>query len=142
MRSSRIVVDQCVHEIRTTFGVVPRLWAEALERPRIFEPLWLASRAYFHSTLPNTLRESILVRMARYCEVDYCLALHGCFLAHLMEDAEPLRPIFDASPVSFSPSLIARELALPPVKIHCSVLAEDAIKAAIADYRKKKNDNS
>lgn len=32
---------------------------------------------------------------------------------------------------------IAKELALPPVKIHCSVLAEDAIKAAIADYRKK-----
>ena len=34
---------------------------------------------------------------------------------------------------------IAEELALPPVKIHCSVLAEDAIKAAIDDY-KKKND--
>ena len=33
---------------------------------------------------------------------------------------------------------IARELALPPVKIHCSVLAEDAIKAAIADWKKKK----
>src|SRR5918912_384729 len=32
---------------------------------------------------------------------------------------------------------IAKELALPPVKIHCSVLAEDAIKAAIVDYRKK-----
>ncbi len=32
---------------------------------------------------------------------------------------------------------IAEELALPPVKIHCSVLAEDAIKAAIADYRNK-----
>lgn len=32
---------------------------------------------------------------------------------------------------------IAQELALPPVKIHCSVLAEDAIKAAVADYRKK-----
>ena len=32
---------------------------------------------------------------------------------------------------------IARELALPPVKIHCSVLAEDAIKAAIADYKNK-----
>ncbi len=32
---------------------------------------------------------------------------------------------------------IAAELALPPVKIHCSILAEDAIKAAIADYRKK-----
>ena len=32
---------------------------------------------------------------------------------------------------------IATELALPPVKIHCSILAEDAIKAAIDDYRKK-----
>jgi len=32
---------------------------------------------------------------------------------------------------------IAKELCLPPVKIHCSVLAEDAIKAAIEDYRKK-----
>ena len=35
-------------------------------------------------------------------------------------------------------SQIAEELNLPPVKIHCSVLAEDAIKAAIADYRKKR----
>lgn len=33
---------------------------------------------------------------------------------------------------------IAEELALPPVKIHCSILAEDAIKAAVADYRSKK----
>ena len=32
---------------------------------------------------------------------------------------------------------IVEELALPPVKIHCSVLAEDAIKSAIADYKKK-----
>lgn len=34
-------------------------------------------------------------------------------------------------------SSIAEELALPPVKIHCSILAEDAIKAAVDDYRKK-----
>ena len=34
-------------------------------------------------------------------------------------------------------SQIATELALPPVKIHCSILAEDAIKAAVADYRIK-----
>src|SRR3982751_346559 len=32
---------------------------------------------------------------------------------------------------------IAQELSLPPVKIHCSILAEDAIKAAVADYKKK-----
>jgi nitrogen fixation NifU-like protein len=36
-----------------------------------------------------------------------------------------------------SNSQIAEELALPPVKIHCSILAEDAIKAAVEDYRKK-----
>ncbi|HNM40404.1 MAG TPA: iron-sulfur cluster assembly scaffold protein, partial [Giesbergeria sp.] len=34
-------------------------------------------------------------------------------------------------------SQIAEELALPPVKIHCSILAEDAIKAAVNDYRTK-----
>jgi len=38
---------------------------------------------------------------------------------------------------SIKNSDIAEELALPPVKIHCSVLAEDAIKAAISDYRSK-----
>jgi nitrogen fixation protein NifU and related proteins len=37
---------------------------------------------------------------------------------------------------------IAQELALPPVKVHCSVLAEDAIKAAITDYRSKKESTS
>ena len=36
-----------------------------------------------------------------------------------------------------SNSEIAEELALPPVKIHCSILAEDAIKAAVADYKNK-----
>lgn len=39
---------------------------------------------------------------------------------------------------SITNSQIAEELKLPPVKIHCSVLAEDAVKAAIADYQKKK----
>ena len=37
---------------------------------------------------------------------------------------------------------IAQELALPPVKIHCSILAEDAIKAAVDDYRKKHADSN
>jgi nitrogen fixation NifU-like protein len=37
---------------------------------------------------------------------------------------------------------IAQELSLPPVKIHCSILAEDAIKAAIADYKSKKSSKS
>lgn len=45
------------------------------------------------------------------------------------------RTLDDAGTISNSD--IATELALPPVKIHCSVLAEDAIKAAIADYNSK-----
>ena len=39
--------------------------------------------------------------------------------------------------MSLKNSVIAEELALPPVKIHCSILAEDAIKAAVDDYRAK-----
>ena len=39
---------------------------------------------------------------------------------------------------SIKNSMIAEELALPPVKIHCPVLAEDAIKAAVSDYKQKK----
>ena len=42
---------------------------------------------------------------------------------------------------SIKNSDIAEELALPPVKIHCSILAEDAIKAAIEDYRKKNSND-
>ena len=45
-----------------------------------------------------------------------------------IEDAEKIKNID-----------LAKELSLPPVKIHCSVLAEDAIKAAIADFRKKQS---
>ncbi len=37
-------------------------------------------------------------------------------------------------------SEIAEELELPPVKVHCSILAEDAIKAAVSDYKKKKGE--
>ena len=49
------------------------------------------------------------------------------------------RKIEDAEKISNSE--IAKELDLPPVKIHCSVLAEDAIKAAISNYRKKQDDS-
>jgi len=45
------------------------------------------------------------------------------------------RTLYEAA--SIRNTEIAEELALPPVKIHCSVLAEDAIKSAVADYRNK-----
>ena len=50
------------------------------------------------------------------------------------------RSIDDA--VSIKNTEIATELSLPPVKIHCSILAEDAIKAAVADYKKKSSKSS
>jgi len=46
--------------------------------------------------------------------------------------------IEDAKFKTIKNTQLAEELALPPVKIHCSVLAEDAIKAAVRDYREKK----
>ena len=49
--------------------------------------------------------------------------------------AKSIRYIDDANKIKNTE--IAKHLALPPVKIHCSVLAEDAIKAAISDYKKK-----
>ncbi|GAB3530962.1 Fe-S cluster assembly scaffold IscU [Photobacterium proteolyticum] len=42
---------------------------------------------------------------------------------------------------SIKNSAIAEELELPPVKVHCSILAEDAIKAAVSDYKKKHEEN-
>jgi len=47
-----------------------------------------------------------------------------------------------AEALAISNTDIVKELSLPPVKIHCSVLAEDAIKAAIADWKKKKETSS
>jgi len=44
--------------------------------------------------------------------------------------------------ITIKNTVIVKELNLPPVKIHCSVLAEDAIKAAIADWRKRKGDHA
>ena len=44
-----------------------------------------------------------------------------------------------AEALTISNTDIVKELSLPPVKIHCSVLAEDAIRAAIGDWKKKNN---
>ncbi len=54
----------------------------------------------------------------------------------IIEDAK-FKTYGCGSAIAIKNTQIAAELALPPVKIHCSILAEDAIKAAIADYRKK-----
>ena len=60
---------------------------------------------------------------------------HPGFLHEVGE--ERFRKLVDDHYDLIKNSDIAEELALPPVKIHCSVLAEDAIKAALADYKGK-----
>jgi len=70
---------------------------------------------------------------------DACFKTYGCGSAiassSLVTEWVKGKTIDEAAQIKNSE--IAEELALPPVKIHCSVLAEDAIKAAISDYKSK-----
>ena len=67
------------------------------------------------------------------------LALWGIFQEDFNLDGknEKIDCFIEDYPEEEMNSEIAEELALPPVKIHCSILAEDAIKAAVDDYKKK-----
>ena len=70
---------------------------------------------------------------------DACFKTYGCGSAiassSLVTEWIKGKTLDEASTIKNSD--IAEELALPPVKIHCSILAEDAVKAAIEDFRKK-----
>ncbi len=70
---------------------------------------------------------------------DACFKTYGCGSAiassSLVTEWVKGKSLDEAAEIKNSE--IAEELALPPVKIHCSVLAEDAIKAAISDYKSK-----
>ncbi len=72
---------------------------------------------------------------------DACFKTYGCGSAiassSLVTEWVKGKTLDEA--VQIKNSDIAEELALPPVKIHCSVLAEDAIKAAIADFKSKQH---
>lgn len=73
---------------------------------------------------------------------DACFKTYGCGSAiassSLVTEWVKGKTLDEAAEIKNSE--IAEELALPPVKIHCSVLAEDAIKAAIEDYKGKKGE--
>jgi nitrogen fixation NifU-like protein len=70
---------------------------------------------------------------------DACFKTYGCGSAiassSLVTEWVKGKRLEEAA--SIKNTQIAEELSLPPVKIHCSILAEDAIKAAVEDYRKK-----
>ncbi|OGT21269.1 MAG: Fe-S cluster assembly scaffold IscU [Gammaproteobacteria bacterium RBG_16_57_12] len=74
--------------------------------------------------------------------VDACFKTYGCASAIAASSlvTEMLKGKALAEAQQIKNTLIAEELALPPAKIGCSVLAEDAIKAAIADYRNHKHE--
>ncbi len=86
----------------------------------------------------DVMRLQIKVNDAGIIE-DATFKTYGCGSAiassSLLTEWVKGRTIDDAAQIKNTE--IAEELALPPVKIHCSVLAEDAIKAAVEDYRKK-----
>jgi nitrogen fixation NifU-like protein len=75
---------------------------------------------------------------------DACFKTYGCGSAiassSLVTEWVKGKSLDDAAQIKNTQ--IAEELALPPVKIHCSVLAEDAIKAAIADFKAKRGDKT
>ena len=70
---------------------------------------------------------------------DACFKTYGCgsALASSSLVTEYLKGISLDEAEKIKNTDIAEELALPPVKIHCSILAEDAVKGAIADYKEK-----
>jgi len=70
---------------------------------------------------------------------DACFKTYGCGSAIASSSlvTEWVKGMHIDDAVNLKNSQIAEELALPPVKIHCSILAEDAIKAAIHDYKTK-----
>ena len=72
---------------------------------------------------------------------DACFKTYGCGSAIASSSliTELVKGMTLDQAGSIKNSDIAEELALPPVKIHCSILAEDAVKAAIADYKTKEN---
>lgn len=70
---------------------------------------------------------------------DACFKTYGCGSAIASSSlvTEWVKGMHISDAVKVTNSEIAEELALPPVKIHCSILAEDAIKAAVTDYKIK-----
>ena len=70
---------------------------------------------------------------------DACFKTYGCGSAIASSSlvTEWVKGMHINDAVNLKNSQIAEELSLPPVKIHCSILAEDAIKAAVADYKEK-----
>lgn len=89
----------------------------------------------------DVLRLQIKVDPATDTIVDAKFKSYGCGSAIASSSlvSEMIKGLTLDEAGSIKNATIAEELSLPPVKIHCSILAEDCLKAAIADYRSKQN---
>jgi len=100
-------------------------------------PVWLAPQRA--AELGDVMKLQIQVDPETNIITDARFKTYGCGSAiassSLVTEWVKGKTLAEASTIKNSE--IAEELALPPVKIHCSILAEDAIRAAIEDYRKK-----
>ena len=99
-------------------------------------PVWLVLR---HAAEGDVMKLQIQVDPETNVITDARFKTYGCGSAiassSLVTEWVKGKTLDEASTIKNTE--IAQELALPPVKIHCSILAEDAIRAAIEDYRKK-----
>jgi len=110
--------------------------------PRNFGPLEGANHtARGHNPLCGDI-VVVHVKLADGVVADVAFEGNGCAIskasASVMTETLKGKTLEEAQQIKNSQ--IAEELALPPVKVHCSVLAEDAIKAAVTDYHDKKNE--
>ena len=111
------------------------MWDRLIKEIRTLGPVWLAPQRADDGDvmkLQIKVNENGIIEDARF-------KTYGCGSAiassSLVTEWVKGKTLDEAA--SLKNTEIAQELALPPVKIHCSILAEDAIKAAIEDYRKK-----
>ncbi|KAL2642371.1 hypothetical protein R1flu_009958 [Riccia fluitans] len=128
-----------------------RHWISILiARTKLFErgtPCWLRSQGRFHPVELGTRMEpcgDVMKLQIKVDEegniVDSCFKTFGCGSAIASSSVATEwvkgRPMEEV--LTIKNSDIAKHLSLPPVKLHCSMLAEDAIKAAVKDYKDKK----
>ena len=114
---------------------IPVMWDHLIKEIRTLGPVWLAPQRAAEGDvmkLQIKVSEDGIIQDARFKTYGCGSAIASSSLVTEWVKGKTLDQAMEIKNTQ-----IAEELALPPVKIHCSILAEDAIKAAIDDYRKK-----
>jgi len=113
---------------------IPEMWDQWIRSCHKSEPVWSVPRLVDDG---DVMKLQIMVEDGIIQDAKFKTYGCGSAIASSSLVTELLKGKTLDEATAIRNSDIAEELALPPVKIHCSVLAEDAIKSAIADYKKK-----